>query len=192
MSNATLIVPGLHGSDRDHWQSWWQADHANAVLVEQADWSNPDADAWLATLESAVLANPGAFIVAHSLGTVLTARLATKCVASLVAGALLVAPADIERTGELHGRSYEFGAMPLEPLPFPSILVASHDDPYMPFDKAVDLGQSWGSQLHDLGRAGHVNVASGFGRWAGGYALAGSMVADAVGARISSAVHISR
>lgn len=109
-----------------------------------------------------------------------------------MSGALLVAPADIERTGALHGRSYQFGVMPNQRLPFPSILVASHDDPYMPFDKAVDLGHSWGSQVHDLGRVGHVNVASGFGRWTGGYALADKVVGNPANVRTPRAVHISR
>lgn len=179
MPNKTLIVPGLHGSDGDHWQSWWRADHKDAVLVKQGDWSNPDATLWLSALEDAVLANPRAVIVAHSLGTILTARLAHSHVAPLVAGALLVAPADIERTGVLHGRSYEFGTMPKEVLPFPNILVVSHNDPYMPLQKALTLGQSWGSQIHDLGDVGHINVPSGFGRRPGGYALAQSLSVEA-------------
>nr|WP_295888016.1 alpha/beta hydrolase [uncultured Devosia sp.] len=192
MSNTTLIVPGLHGSGRGHWQSWWQADHGDAVLVDQADWSNPDADAWLASLERAVLAHPGSIVVAHSLGSVLAARLARSHVAPLVAGALLVAPADIERTGELHGRNYEFGTLPKDRLPFPSIVVLSQDDPYMPFDKALALGRSWGSQVHDLGKVGHVNVASGFGRWEAGYELAGLLVAHTPGTRIPARPSISR
>lgn len=175
MSQTTLIVPGLHGSGDGHWQSWWQTDQPDAVLVEQADWSDPDADDWLETLEHAVATYPHAIVVAHSLGAIVTARLANSSVAPLVAAALLVAPADIERTGTLHHRSYDFGGMPADRLPFPSLLVASRNDPYMPFDKAVALGKSWGSRLHDLGNAGHVNVASGFGRWAAGYALAKSV-----------------
>ncbi|HEY0033286.1 MAG TPA: alpha/beta hydrolase [Devosia sp.] len=192
MPTTTLIVPGLHGSGRDHWQSWWRVDDPSAVLVQQADWSNPDANAWLETLESAVLANPGATIVAHSLGTVLTARLAQSRVAPLVAGALLVAPADIERTGALHGRSYQFGVMPNQRLPFPSILVVSHDDPYMPLDKATSVGRSWGSRLHDLGHAGHVNVASGFGRWTDGYLLARSLLSNKPNAQLYDVAQVSR
>lgn len=172
MTSATLIVPGLHGSGDGHWQAWWRMDHRNAILVEQADWSNPDAGAWLARLEQAVTANPHALIIAHSLGAVLTARLASSPVATLVAGALLVAPADIERTGVLHRRSYEFGVMPTLELPFPSLVVASRNDPYMPFDMAVALGQAWGANLYDLGNAGHVNIESGYGRWTEGYRLA--------------------
>ncbi|WP_354066156.1 alpha/beta hydrolase [Devosia sp. 2618] len=172
MSQTTLIVPGLHGSDAGHWQSWWRQDHRHAVLVEQTDFSNPDADAWLASLENAVRANPHCLIVAHSLGSILTARLATSSVAPLVAGALLVAPAEIERTQSVHHRTYEFGKMPRRPLPFPSLVVASRNDIYMPFNQIRELSTAWGSPMHDLGFAGHINIASGFGRWPQGYALA--------------------
>lgn len=176
MSATTLIVPGLHGSDGEHWQAHWRRDHPGAVLVEQADWSNPRADRWLAALEAAVIAHPHALIVAHSLGSILTARLATSPVAPLVAAALLVAPADINRTSGLHKRSYEFGDMPRDFLPFPALVVASRDDIYMPFDKVGGLARAWGSPLHDLGYAGHINIASGFGRWPAGYALAAGLV----------------
>jgi len=175
MPASTLIVPGLHGSGESHWQSWWQRDNRDTVLVQQDDWSNPDADRWLAALERSVIAHPQAVIVAHSLGAILTARLAHSPVAALVAGALLVAPADIERTGALNGRTYEFGTMPTHRLPFPSIVVVSRNDPYLPFDKAIALGRSWGSQVHDLGHSGHVNIDSGFGRWPDAYALADTL-----------------
>lgn len=172
MSRPVLIVPGLNGSAEGHWQRHWLADHDNAELVEQADWSNPQAGRWLHRLERAVIANPGALIVAHSLGSILAARLATSSVASLVGGAMLVAPADIERTGTLHARTYEFGTIPTEPLPFPALVVASRDDIYMQRDKARDLAAAWKVPFLDIGKAGHINVASGFGRWPQGYELA--------------------
>ena len=172
MSPTSLIVPGLHGSGVGHWQHWWRLDHADAHLVEQADWANPDEEAWLSTLERAIIACPGSLIIAHSLGAILTARLARSRVAHLVAGALLVAPADINRTSSLHQRTYDFGAMPRDRLPFPSLVVASRDDVYMPFSMARDLATDWGSGLHDLGYVGHINIPSGFGRWVDGYAHA--------------------
>jgi uncharacterized protein len=179
MSRPFLIVPGLNGSGAGHWQQHWLVDHDDAVLVEQADWSNPQAGRWLHRLERAVIANPGAIIIAHSLGTILAARLATSSVAPLVGGALLVAPADIERTGELHARTYEFGSLPLDPLPFPALVVASRDDIYMARDKARDLAAAWRSPFLDIGNAGHINIASGFGRWPAGYQLAGQVIARA-------------
>lgn len=174
----TLIVPGLHGSGAGHWQDWWLKDDRDAVLVAQSDWSNPQVDAWQARLEAAIVRHPRSIIVAHSLGSVLTARLASSRVAPLIAGALLVAPADIERTGELHRRDYDFGPMPQAYLPFPSIVVASRNDPYMPFGKLLELVGQWGSQVHDLGLAGHVNIDSGYGRWREGHALASLLIAS--------------
>jgi len=176
MARTILIVPGLHGSGADHWQSWWQHDHSSARLVRQSDWSNPNEASWLVALENAIIAYPNSLIVAHSLGTILTARLAKSRVASLVAAALLVAPADVTRTAVLHRRTYEFGTMPHDRLPFPSLVVASRDDVYLSFQKAQELASDWGSDVHDLGYAGHINVASGFGRWPDGYALARQLV----------------
>lgn len=176
MTRTFLIVPGLNGSTDDHWQRHWLADHDDAVLVDQSDWANPQAGRWLHRLEQAIIAHPGALLVTHSLGTILAARLAGSSVAPLVGGALLVAPADIERTSSLHARSYEFGTLPDAPLPFPALVVASRDDIYMTLEKARALAASWRTPLVDLGYAGHINVASGFGRWPEGYALAQQVI----------------
>lgn len=166
MTRPILVVPGLNGSGPGHWQHYFVADHEQAALVEQADWVNPQAGRWLHRLEQAVIANPGALIIGHSLGSILAARLASSSVASLVGGALLVAPADIERTSTLHARTYEFGTIPLAPLPFPTLVVASRDDVYMERDKARDIAAAWRAPFLDIGKAGHINIASGFGRWA--------------------------
>lgn len=175
MTARTLIVPGLNGSGDGHWQRYWLEDDAGAQLVEQSDWSNPQPGRWLHRLEQQVIAHPGALIVAHSLGSILAARLATSSVAPLVGGALLVAPADIERTSSLHARSYEFGRLPDTPLPFPALVVASRDDIYMSLADARRLAERLGCPVVDLGLAGHINIASGFGRWPGGYTLAGQV-----------------
>lgn len=176
MTRPILIVPGLNGSGEGHWQRFWLDDFPEARLVEQTDWSNPQAGRWQHQLEQAVIANPGAIVVAHSLGAMLAARLATSSVAPLVGGALLVAPADIERTSTLHARNYEFGRIPTDPLPFPALVVTSRDDVYMRLDKAVLLARDWQAPLIDMGHAGHINVASGFGRWSKGYELARQVV----------------
>jgi uncharacterized protein len=61
--------------------------------------------------------------------------------------------------------------MPTKRLPFPSILAASEDDPYLPIELASRLARAWGSEFADLGRQGHVNVASGHGDWPEGECL---------------------
>ena len=55
--------------------------------------------------------------------------------------------------------------MPLAPLPFPSIVVASSDDPFVARDRAADFARRWGSRLVDIGPAGHINTDAGFGVW---------------------------
>jgi predicted alpha/beta hydrolase family esterase len=61
--------------------------------------------------------------------------------------------------------------MPTRALPFPSITVGSLNDHYMELDRLTLYARLWKTELKNIGLAGHINIASGFGRWAGGYAL---------------------
>jgi Predicted esterase of the alpha/beta hydrolase fold len=166
----TIIVPGLHGSPSPHWQHWWHMTDRFSMLVDQPDWLARDAASWDLRIARAIHANPGALVVAHSLGVVSVARLALAWPQLRIGGALLVAPADVERGigGERLGH---FGPIPREKLPFPSIVVASHNDPWMTFARARAFAADWEADFVDLGGAGHVNVASGFGPWPAGKAL---------------------
>jgi predicted alpha/beta hydrolase family esterase len=56
-------------------------------------------------------------------------------------------------------------------LPFPTIVVASRDDPYVAFERATAMAKAWGAELVDIGKAGHINSASGFGEWPDGERL---------------------
>jgi len=60
-----------------------------------------------------------------------------------LAGALLVAPADVERadTPELIRC---FAPIPIQPLPFRSLLVASSNDEYLSMDRAEHFARRWG------------------------------------------------
>lgn len=177
-----LIVQGLDGSGEGHWQRIWLGEDPDAIAVEQESWSAPVLADWLARLEAAVEAHPGALIVAHSLGCVLTAHLAARRPDLDIAGALLVAPADVGCPLSAPERIRAFAPIPSSRLPFPSILVASRNDPFMRFARAEALAAEFGSDLVDLGAVGHINVASGFGRWEGGFRLA-----DALDRRIAAA-----
>jgi hypothetical protein len=44
-------------------------------------------------------------------------------------------------------------------------LIASQTDPWLTFEDAKKLAHHWHASLHDLGDAGHINVASGYGAW---------------------------
>ena len=167
----TLIIPGLFGSGAGHWQRHWLDDQQQATLVEQDDWDHPVLTRWRDALERAIVRHGVVDLVAHSLGCILVASLARRPLARQIRSALLVAPCDLDVTERLHPGAIEFGAMPEQPLPFPSLIVGSLNDPYMSFDRLRHVSTRWGSRLVDLGHAGHINVASGFGRWQRGYDL---------------------
>ena len=55
--------------------------------------------------------------------------------------------------------------MPRTPLPFPSIVAASTNDPLGRYERVAQLATAWGSRLVDVGAVGHLNPAAGFGEW---------------------------
>lgn len=96
-----LIVPGWQGSPEDHWQTHWQNSLPNSARVEQADWLTPRREDWVAALAEAIAADSTPVIlIAHSLGCITVAHWAATAPLQFlrqVRGALLVAPADVER-----------------------------------------------------------------------------------------------
>ncbi len=165
MTTPVLILPGLGGSGPDHWQRHLLGAVRHAQLLEQADWNRPNLAAWQGRLEDALALAPGAILVAHSLACALVAHVAARRPDLPVGGALLVAPADVDAPGSIAERVATFRPMPLRPMPWPAIVVASHDDPCITFARAGQLAEAWRAQLVDLGASGHINIASGFGQW---------------------------
>ncbi|MFD0938749.1 RBBP9/YdeN family alpha/beta hydrolase, partial [Methylobacterium trifolii] len=94
----------------------------------------------------------------------------------VVRGAVFVALPDIERAPGLPESVRAFAPIPRDPLPFPSLVVASRTDPYCAYERAEDFAYAWGAALVDAGESGHINVASGHGPWPEGLMrLAGFM-----------------
>ncbi|POO55740.1 MULTISPECIES: alpha/beta hydrolase [Agrobacterium] len=168
---TTLIVPGLNGSGSDHWQHYWLQDDSGARLVDQENWQCPFLADWLESFERALAKMDHAYVVAHSLGCILVANMAGRPLATKIRGALLVAPAQLERVEALHPCIVSFGEAPISPLPFPSAVIGSDNDPYMTAEELELASSLWGSTHINLGSVGHINVASGFGRWSQGYDL---------------------
>ncbi|VDC30237.1 RBBP9/YdeN family alpha/beta hydrolase [Pseudogemmobacter humi] len=164
---TTLIVPGLDGSPAPHWQHHWAAGDPHALMAGLSDPHRPVAAVWEIELAAMILQHPGCVLVGHSLGAVLIARLLTQWPHLRVAGALLVAPAETAGSDRIG----DFGPIPELPLDLPTTVVASRNDPWMSFPRAAQLARAWEAELVDLGFAGHVNVASGYGPWAGGRPL---------------------
>jgi hypothetical protein len=159
-----LILPGIGNSGPDHWQSRWQANLSTARRVIQRDWDAPTRASWVETIEREIArcVRP-AVCVTHSLGGV-ALLFAAPHIAENVAGAFIVAPPSEETLRE-RGADPAFLPFPRQRLPFPSLFVASRDDPYATFDSSRRLALDLGSQFVDAGSAGHINVESGHGPW---------------------------
>lgn len=169
-----LIVPGIGGSGPEHWQSRWELTHPRWRRVEQRDWDNPVLEQWLAPLDSAVAQHgPTTILVAHSLGCLLVAHWACRAPSPTlprVAAALLVAPPD-PAGPSFPAQAATFGPTPSRRLPFPTLVVASTDDPYGSQAHAEHCARAWGSRFVCIGAAGHINACSGLGDWPQGLGL---------------------
>lgn len=171
LSPTVIIVPGWRNSGPGHWQSLWAARLPKVLRVEQDDWASPLKRAWVLRLgETIERAGGPVVVVAHSLGCIATSHLPPE-VTDRIQGALLVAPADPERRGVLA----DFAPVPYQRLPYPSIVVASSNDPFCPVRLAGAYARAWGSEFVRLNEAGHINVDSGHGEWPLGLALLQSL-----------------
>jgi predicted alpha/beta hydrolase family esterase len=168
---GALILPGLHNSGPDHWQSRWEAEDKTMERVIQDDWETPHCADWVVRLDQALAyAGPEILLVAHSAGCALVAHWAVGCQRGQVRGALLVAPSDPEAPSFPVGAT-GFAPIPLLRLPFPSTVVASSNDPFVTVARAQTFASAWGSEFVMIGGAGHINTASGLGDWPEGLAL---------------------
>ncbi|MEB0092444.1 alpha/beta hydrolase [Pseudomonas sp. CCI1.2] len=168
-----LIVPGWQGSPDDHWQTHWQNSLPNSARVEQADWLKPRLEDWVGELQRAIAADSTPVIlIAHSLGCVTVAHwaeLAPRQSLQQVRGALLVAPADVERP-TCSPALRNFAPIPAQLLPFPTQVISSDNDLAVSTERALKLALSWGAEVSILSGAGHINVKSGHQRWEQGFA----------------------
>lgn len=161
-----LILPGLGNSGPGHWQLRWAEKMSTAAIVEQADWDDPDPEDWIDTIIQAVeLAERPVVLVAHSLAVSAVVRAAPRLPKGKVRGALLVSPPDLEFNAGVPEAARSFAPISRDPLPFPSLLVISTTDPFCTLERAADFAGAWGSDFHEAGEAGHINVASGHGPW---------------------------
>lgn len=106
--------------------------------VDQDEWISPKFIPWAKRLDEYVgRSTRPVVLVAHSLGTSLIMRWAHGADVSRIAGAFMVAPsdrgeADIWQEAGISG----FAPMVLDKLPFPAMVLASRNDPYVAFDRA--------------------------------------------------------
>ena len=174
-----LIIPGLGGSGPSHWQSRWESGLKTARRVEQESWDDPDRDGWSKQVRAAVTASKQPVIlVAHSLGVLSAVDAVLELAEGSVVGGFLVAPPDAEDRERVPLGVTTFAPVPRHPLPFPSILVASQNDPYCAFSRSQAFAAAWGATLIDAGDAGHLNPESGHGPWPEGLLLFARLLAQ--------------
>lgn len=160
-----LIIPGYTNSGEHHWQTRWQSKLKTARRVEQAEWSKPVREDWVRrVIEEVNAAEKPVVLVAHSLG-VPTALHAVPEFRKKVAGAFLVAPPEVTNPAIRPKHLMTFGPYPMTRLPFPSITIASRNDPFGSFEHAENIAAAWGSHFIDAGESGHINSESGHGPW---------------------------
>lgn len=175
MKKNVLVLPGMGSSGPLHWQSIWERANPSFQRVEQNDWETPLCSDWVGVLEMAVAAaGPRTVLVAHSLGCLLVAHWAAQS-SLTIQSALLVAAPDPDSPCFPSG-ARGFRPIPLQRLPFESIVVASTNDQYGSVEFLSRCADQWGSRFISIGKAGHINAESGLGEWAEGFGILKSLL----------------
>ena len=166
-----LIVPGLRDHVAEHWQTLLEQRLPKARSVPPLEHDKLSCAARVAALDRALAAISGPVIlVAHSAGVMITVHWAQRH-RRAIKGALLAAPPDFESPlPEGYPTQHVLSdngwlPTPRAPLPFPTIVAASTNDPLGRYERVVELAAAWGSRLVNVGAVGHLNPAAGFGEW---------------------------
>jgi len=164
-----LIVPGLGNSGPEHWQTFFENSGDNFKRITQQEWDAPVCNDWVASIDKAVSDYDAAsvILIGHSLGCTTIAHWATRY-KKKIKGALLVAPSDVEAQ-EYTFPAKGFSPMPTKKINFKTIVVASGDDPWVSLERAKHFADNWGSEFINIGKAGHINAASGHKEWKEGF-----------------------
>lgn len=168
---TVVIVPGLRDHVAEHWQTDLQAALPRAVTVPPLEHDKLSRVARVRALDDVLQGVSGPVILAaHSAGCITVAHWAQEK-RRPIHGALLATPADLE-TPLPAGypamdalREHGWLPIPRDPLPFPTIVGASCNDPLGGYTRIQGLAHDWDSQLVGLGTVGHLNPAAGYGPW---------------------------
>jgi serine hydrolase len=162
-----ITLPGIGGSGEAHWQTRWEALDRSMRRFQPSDWELPDLADWISALDRAVdISKSPPVLVAHSLACLLVAHWQSKS-SRPVAGAFLVAVPD-PRSPVFPRDAASFADPPQEALRFPSLVLASTDDPYGDVRYVKKQAGRWGSGYLEVGHHGHINGQSGLGKWSQG------------------------
>lgn len=174
-----VILPGIGGSGELHWQTRWEKTNPRCRRFQPADWNRPELKDWISALDRVVGAAPRPpLLVAHSLACLLVEHWQQVSTAP-VAGAFLVAVPN-PQSEAFPVEAASFANPPFRKFRFPSLIIASANDPYGTIEYARERARQWGSGLVEVGQLGHINEASGLEDWPLGKALLTAFAAGAV------------
>ena len=170
-SPTVLFVPGLRDHVPDHWQTLLEKKLPKAACVPRREKDKLSCAAWVEDLDRTLARLSGPVVlVAHSGGVMMVVHWAARH-RRPIQGALLATPPDFDSplpagypTQETL-RENGWMPIPLAPLPFPSLVAASTNDPLARLDRVEAMANAWGSRLVNVGAVGHLNPASGHGEW---------------------------
>lgn len=165
-----IHLPGIGNSGKTHWHSRWEDADPAVCRFAPTSWDQPDLSDWIAALDRAVNnARTSPVLVTHSLSCLLVAH--WHRVSTLpIKGAFLVAVPD-PSSSSFPAQAAGFTNVPQERLGFPSLIVASTNDPYSSLPHVEARAEQWGTELRVIGAAGHINGQSGLSDWPEGLAL---------------------
>jgi predicted alpha/beta hydrolase family esterase len=169
--STILLVPGLRDHVPDHWQTYLQAERSDCRSVPPLVENKLDLGRRIAAISAALASIEGPVIlVGHSAGVITIAHWA-RAPTRPIKAAFLAAPPDLEvplppgypAIDDLRDNGWL--PMPRLLLPFPTLVGISDNDPLADRARADELAGDWGGRILELGAVGHLNPASGFGRW---------------------------
>ncbi|MFE7313361.1 RBBP9/YdeN family alpha/beta hydrolase [Streptomyces sp. NPDC057555] len=166
-----VIVPGLRDHVNTHWQTHLARELPRTRTVPPLERDRLSRSAQVSALQRELsdLSGP-VVLVAHSAGVLTTVHWAQQY-SRRIGGALLVVPPDFDAVlpdgypSQQELRQHGWLPVPRQRLPFPSTVAASTNDPLASFARVCELARDWGSRLVNVGPVGHLNPATGYGRW---------------------------
>ena len=171
---TAVIVPGLRDHVAEHWQTLLETKLSkvrNVVSVPPLRVDGLNCAARVEAIQQTLKTVQGPVIfVAHSGGVVMLLHWAQKYQCD-VKGAVLATPPDFETPLPAGYPTLEtltnngWLPVPMRRLPFPSVVVASTNDPLASFASVETMAKQWGSKLINAGEVGHLNPAAGYGEW---------------------------
>ena len=153
--NRYITLPGYGNSDEKHWQTYFESKLPNSSRIQQESWEKPECSSWVNNIDEHVKNGDikNSIVITHSMGGIALAHWAVKFHRK-IKGALIVAPPDLENPYKDY-KLESFTPIPLQRLPFPSILVCSSNDHWASVERSAFFAEAWGSKLVTLKNAGH-------------------------------------